>query len=73
MVFVDTNTLLAKIKHCVKQSRITVNISVDSLRPTIVLVHGYMPDNIFAEFAGQVEFHRYKSEFERTHEMKEGV
>ncbi len=46
---------------------------LDSLRPTIVLVHGYMPDNIFAEFAGQVEFHRYKSEFERTHEMKEGV
>ena len=28
MVFVDTNTLLAKIKHCVKQSRITVNIFV---------------------------------------------
>ena len=32
-----------------------------------------MPDKILAEFAGQVEFHRYKSEFELTHEMKEGV
>lgn len=53
--------------------KIGLEAMLDSLRPPIVLVHGYMPDDIFAEFEGQVEFHRYKSEFERTHEMKEGA
>ena len=42
------------------------------LEPTDVLVHGYMPDSVFAEFKNDVKFHRYKSQFERTHE-KEGA
>ncbi|MBR6365667.1 MAG: DUF4417 domain-containing protein [Lachnospiraceae bacterium] len=40
---------------------------LDALQPKTVLVHGYMPDNIFGEYLNQVEFHRYASQFERTH------
>ena len=42
------------------------------LEPTDVLVHGHMPECVFAEFQNDVKFHRYKSQFERTHE-KEGA
>lgn len=42
------------------------------LEPTDVLVHGYMPDVVFDEFKNNVNFHRYKSQFERTH-VKEGA
>lgn len=45
---------------------------LDVIHPKDVLVHGYMPDDIFGEFAGQVNFHRYASQFERTHK-KEGT
>lgn len=40
---------------------------INELSPKIVLVHGYMPEDIFGEFIDKVEFHRYKSQFERTH------
>lgn len=43
----------------------------DAIEPNIVLVHGYMPDDIFGEFQSQADFRRYKSEFERTHYKKE--
>lgn len=42
------------------------------LEPADVLVHGHMPDKVFGEFMTKVKFHRYKSQFERTHE-KEGA
>ncbi len=45
---------------------------LDALNPAAVLVHGYMPDEIFDEFSGQVQFYRYASEYERTH-RKEGA
>ena len=47
--------------------RIGMEAMLEVLKPPIVLVHGYMPDEIFGQFKGQVEFHRYASEFERTH------
>ena len=40
---------------------------LDILYPTDVLVHGYMPDDIFSEYLKCAKFHRYASEFERTH------
>lgn len=40
---------------------------LDAIQPQDVLVHGYMPEVIFGEFKGQVKFHRYASQFERTH------
>ena len=43
----------------------------DALHPPVVLVHGSMPDDIFGQFKGQAEFHRYASEIERVH--KKGV
>lgn len=45
---------------------------LDELEPKAVLVHGYMPDSVFDPFLGRTEFHRYESEFERTH-VKEGA
>ena len=44
----------------------------DALTPSVVLVHGYMPGDIFGEFKGQAFFRRYASQFERTH-IWEGV
>ena len=49
-----------------------VGAMLEAIQPKIVLVHGYMPDDIFEEYLGQVEFHRYASQFERTHQ-KEGM
>ncbi|MDO5307899.1 MAG: hypothetical protein Q4G03_00160 [Planctomycetia bacterium] len=40
---------------------------LESIQPKIALVHGDMPDDIFGEYTGQVEFHRYTSDFECSH------
>ena len=40
---------------------------LDILYPTDVLVHGYMPNDIFADYLNRTKFHRYASEFEKTH------
>ena len=55
-----------------KMFNIGVKAMLDALKPTKVLVHGFMPDDIFGEFKSQVEFYRYASEFERTH-IKRGL
>lgn len=47
--------------------KIGLGAMLDTLQPQIVLVHGYMPNDIFGEYLEQVEFHRYASQFERTH------
>ncbi len=41
---------------------------MEELTPHDVLVHGYMPDDIFGDFFDLAEFHRYPSMFERTHQ-----
>lgn len=40
------------------------------LEPMDVLVHGYMPDEVFGDFLSLTRFHRYKSQFEKTHLKK---
>lgn len=40
------------------------------LHPPIVLVHGAMPDDVFGQFIGQAEFHRYASEIEKAHKKE---
>lgn len=47
--------------------RIGMRAMIESLSPKVVLVHGYMPDDIFHKFVDIVELRRYPSEFERTH------
>jgi len=44
---------------------------LETLHPSSVLVHGYMPEDIFGEFVSTIDFHRYPSEFEITH-LKRG-
>jgi hypothetical protein len=46
---------------------------LNTLHPEAVLVHGYMPDEIFGEYVSDVPFHRYASQFERTHKKKAGA
>lgn len=43
---------------------------LDKLHPSVVLVHGYMPDFIFGEYLDQVHFQRYPSRIEETHEKR---
>lgn len=42
------------------------------ITPSDVLVHGYMPDAVFGEYLKYTRFHRYPSQFERTHQKKGG-
>ena len=42
------------------------------LEPSAVIVHGYMPEEVFGEFHKQVPFYRYPSLFEQTH-IKEAI
>ncbi len=37
------------------------------IKPSDVIVHGFMPEDIFGEFQSMTRFHRYPSEFEQTH------
>lgn len=39
---------------------------LEQLEPEIVIVHGFMPDDIFKEFEGKTKFVRYPSELEET-------
>ncbi len=45
---------------------------LQAVEPNAVLVHGHMPDEVFNEFRGQVELHRYPSLFELTHQKEGG-
>lgn len=47
--------------------RVGLSAMLETLQPKAVLVHGYMPEEIFGEYLKQVDFHRYASQFERTH------
>ncbi|MCD7981301.1 MAG: DUF4417 domain-containing protein [Clostridiales bacterium] len=76
---VPKNDIVAVSTHgCItsKEQRLMfkkgMSAMLETLTPKAVLVHGYMPDDIFGEFKGQAEFYRYASQFERTH-RKEGA
>ena len=40
---------------------------LNQLKPSSVIVHGYMPSCIFDEYMQLVLFYRFPSEFELTH------
>ena len=40
------------------------------LEPKAVLVHGYLPEEIFGDFKSIVDLHRYPSQYEITHRKK---
>lgn len=71
MVAVSTHGCIAT-KQQKDMFRIGLEAMLEAICPPVVLVHGYMPDEIFKPFRGQIEFYRYASEFERTHK-KEGA
>ena len=67
MVSVSTHGCI-KSKEQKRMFKIGLEAMLDAIQPEIVLVHGKMPDEVFSSFKNQVTFHRYASEFERTHE-----
>ncbi|MCF0134852.1 MAG: DUF4417 domain-containing protein [Lachnospiraceae bacterium] len=50
--------------------KIGLGAMLSTIKPEAVLVHGYMPDEIFEEYLRDVTFYRYPSEFEHTHRKK---
>ena len=53
--------------------KIGMRAMLETLTPRAILVHGYMPEDVFGEFIGQIEMHRYPSLFEITHQKKRGA
>jgi len=51
-------------KECFKSGLYAM---LETLEPRDVLVHGYMPETVFGEFAEYTNFHRYPSVYEQTH------
>ena len=47
-----------------------IPVMLDELSPHTVLVHGYMPEDVFGEYLDRAKFVRYPSEFERTHKLE---
>ena len=56
-----------------KMFKTGVEAMLEEIEPKSVLVHGYMPDDIFGGFQDQVHFVRYQSQFEITHRQEEGA
>lgn len=67
MVSVSTHGCI-KSKEQRRMFKVGLEAMLDAIQPKTVLVHGKMPDEVFCSFKNQVAFHRYASEFERTHE-----
>ena len=42
-----------------------------TLEPRAILVHGYMPDEIFGDYKNDYKFYRYPSQFEKTHKKED--
>jgi hypothetical protein len=66
MVSVSTHGCITSQKER-QMFKVGFGAMLDAIQPKIVLVHGYMPSDIFGEFSNQIELHRYASQFERTH------
>lgn len=66
MVSVSTHGCITS-KEERRMFKVGLGAMLETIQPKTVLVHGYMPDDIFGEYNNHVEFHRYASQFERTH------
>lgn len=47
--------------------KIGMEAMLSELRPSSVIVHGHMPDDIFGDFKNRVDLQRYPSDFETAH------
>lgn len=68
------NDIVAISTHgCIrsKQQKATFKYGLEEmlrqLTPTDVIVHGHMPDEVFADYMQETRFHRFPSLFEETH------
>ena len=62
-----------KTKEQRSMFKLGMNAMLKELEPSIVLVHGYTPDDIFGDFKDKVDIRRYPSNFELTHPKKRGA
>ena len=74
---VPKNTIIAMSTHgCIRskeQKRIFkegVKKAIEFLEPSSIVIHGYMPDEVFSDFTSIVPFYRFPSEFEETHKKE---
>lgn len=49
-----------------------IPVMLEQLTPHTVIVHGFMPEDVFGEYSHLATFLRYPSEFERTHKDDRG-
>jgi len=71
---VPVNDIIAVSTHgCIRSNnqkeifRRGLYAALSKLTPHDVVVHGYMPQSVFGEYEQFTRFHRYASQFERTH------
>lgn len=69
IVCISTHGCL-KNKRSRKMCKTGIAAMIKTLAPTDVLVHGYMPEDVFAPFFNYTNFHRYPSLFEQTHKQR---
>lgn len=50
--------------------KLGLDAMIETLRPKAVLVHGYMPKEIFEDYLHKTTFYRYKSEIESIHDKE---
>ncbi len=77
---IPRNTIVAVSTHgCIRSReqkcrfKLGLEEMIRRLEPTDIVVHGYMPSEVFSDYEGDVHFHRYSSWFEETHPQKRGI
>ena len=71
IVCISTHGCL-KNKELRKIFKAGLPIMLDQLAPDKVIVHGFMPDDVFGDYLDQADFIRFPSEFETTHKEESG-
>ena len=71
---VPKNTIVSISTHgCIRSKeqrrifKLGVERTIKELQPSAIIVHGYMPEEVFSDFTSNVPFYRFPSEFEETH------
>lgn len=75
---VPKNAIVAISTHgCLRSRRMRelfkngLGVMLDTLNPSDVIVHGYMPQDVFGDYTDIYQFHRFPSQFEQSHLKKE--
>ena len=74
---VPKNTIVSVSTHgCIRSKeqrrifKLGLDRTIKELQPSAIIVHGYMPEEVFSDFTSAVPFYRFPSEFEEIHRME---